>query len=53
VLGTLTHSGVVYAAAMSKAQRDKLTPDDVLALMKKGNKRLSSGKRKDHKKSRP
>jgi carbonic anhydrase len=46
--GTVTQSGLVYAAAMSKAQRDKLTPDDVLALMKKGNKRFSSGQREDH-----
>lgn len=45
-LGTL--SGSVYGAAITKAQRDKLTPDDVLAMMKKGNKRFSSGKREDH-----
>jgi carbonic anhydrase len=36
------------AAAMSKAQRTRLTPDDVLALMKQGNKRFSSGRRIDH-----
>jgi carbonic anhydrase len=41
-------SGPVRAAAMTKAQRDKLTPDDVLALMKKGNKRFSTGQRADH-----
>jgi carbonic anhydrase len=33
---------------MSKSQREKLTPDDVLALMKKGNKRFSSGSRQNH-----
>jgi carbonic anhydrase len=43
-----TFSQLAYADAMSKAQRDKLTPDDVLALMKKGNKRFSRGTRQDH-----
>jgi len=47
-VGTGTLSTVAYAAAMTKAQRDKLTPDEVLALMKKGNKRFSSGAREDH-----
>jgi carbonic anhydrase len=46
--GTGTVSGVAYAAALTKAQREKLTPDDILALMKKGNKRFSSGQREDH-----
>lgn len=46
--GTGTLSGIAYAAAMTKAQREKLTPDDILALMKKGNKRFSGGKREDH-----
>ena len=41
-------SGTVYAAAMTKGERDKLTPDDVLVLMKKGNKRFSAGQREDH-----
>jgi carbonic anhydrase len=47
-LGAGTLSGLTYAAAMTKAQREKLTPDDVLALMKKGNNRFKSGKREDH-----
>src|SRR3954454_25346001 len=41
-------SALAYADAMTKARRDKLTPDDVLVLMKKGNKRFSSGRREDH-----
>jgi len=41
-------SSTVYAAAMTKAQRDKLSPDDVLAMMKKGNKRFVAGQRADH-----
>jgi carbonic anhydrase len=37
-----------YADALTKAQRDRLTPDDILALMEKGNKRFYTGKREDH-----
>src|SRR6202051_3649915 len=44
-LGAL--SGIAHADALTKAQRDKLSPDDILALMKKGNKRFYSGKRED------
>src|SRR5262249_9376999 len=47
-VGTGMLSQIAYAAALTKEQRDKLTPDDVLALMKKGNKRFSSGQREDH-----
>jgi carbonic anhydrase len=43
-----TTSEVAYAAPMSGAKRDKLTPDDVIAMMKKGNKRFASGRRNDH-----
>jgi carbonic anhydrase len=42
--GALTTTPV-YAEALTKAQRDKMTPDDVLALMKKGNERFRSGVR--------
>ncbi|MEH2479245.1 carbonic anhydrase [Nitrobacteraceae bacterium AZCC 2146] len=44
-LGAL--SGIAHADALTKAQRDKLSPDDILALMKKGNKRFYNGKRED------
>jgi carbonic anhydrase len=40
-------ASVAHADALTKAQRDKLSPDDILALMKKGNKRFYSGKRED------
>jgi carbonic anhydrase len=46
--GAATIAGDAHADAMSKAQREKLTPDDVIALMKKGNKRFSGGRRQDH-----
>jgi carbonic anhydrase len=35
---------LAYAAALTKAQRDKLTPDDIIAMMKRGNERFRSGK---------
>jgi len=33
-----------YAAALTKDQRDKLTPDQIIEAMKKGNERFRSGK---------
>jgi len=47
-VGSASLSGIAYADALTKAQRDKLTPDDVLALMKKGNKRFHTGQPEDH-----
>ncbi|HTS21054.1 MAG TPA: carbonic anhydrase family protein [Casimicrobiaceae bacterium] len=47
-VGAVTLSGIAYADALTSAQREKLTPDDILTLMKKGNKRFNSGKREDH-----
>src|ERR1700719_685201 len=46
--GTGMLSSIAYADALTKAQRDKLSPDDILALMKKGNKRFYTGKREDY-----
>jgi carbonic anhydrase len=48
LLGTGTFHNVAYAEALTKAKRDKLTPDDVLAMMKSGNKRFYTGKRENH-----
>jgi carbonic anhydrase len=47
LVGTGALSGIAYADALSKAQRDKLSPDDILALMKKGNKRFYTGERQE------
>jgi carbonic anhydrase len=44
-LGTL--GGTAQADALTKAQRDKLSPDAILALMKKGNKRFYTGQPED------
>lgn len=46
-LGTGTLSSIAYADTLSAAQRDRLTPDDILALMKRGNKRFYNGQRKE------
>jgi carbonic anhydrase len=41
-------AGPVYAAALSQGQRDKMTPDDIVAVMKKGNERFRVGKESPH-----
>jgi carbonic anhydrase len=40
--------GPVHAVALNKAQRDKMTPDDIVATMKKGNERFRVGKESPH-----
>ncbi len=46
--GTGMLGSIAYADALTKSQRDKLAPDDILALMKAGNKRFYTGKRENH-----
>src|SRR5271169_1175841 len=48
LVAAATPSSIAYGDALTKAQRDKLSPDDILLLMKKGNKRFYTGKREDH-----
>ena len=47
-VGLMSFSGVSYAAALSKEQRDAMSPDDVIAMMQKGNERFRSGKMQQH-----
>jgi carbonic anhydrase len=47
-LGAFTPGRLAYAAALSKEQRDKLMPDDIIALMKKGNERFRLGQESPH-----
>jgi carbonic anhydrase len=47
ILGAATF-GRVFAAALTKEQRDKLGPDDIIALMKKGNERFRLGQESPH-----
>ncbi len=46
---TMTPVGnIAYGAALTKAQRDKLTPDEIIELMKQGNQRFRLGKESPH-----
>ena len=42
-LGAVSLTGVGYAAALTQAQRDAMSPDAVLAMMERGNKRFRRG----------
>jgi carbonic anhydrase len=43
-LGMVPAWHLAYGAALTKAQREQLTPDDIIALTKKGNQRFRLGK---------
>jgi carbonic anhydrase len=42
----LDFGGLVFADALTRAERDAMSPDDVIALLKNGNARFRSGHRK-------
>jgi len=46
LLGGSLYGSLAYADALTKEQRDKLTPDEILAQMKRGNERFRKGERK-------
>jgi carbonic anhydrase len=48
ILGIAPARRLVEAAALTKGQRDKLTPDAIIALMKKGNQRFRLGQESPH-----
>jgi carbonic anhydrase len=48
LVGASPLAGVAHAVVLSRVQREKLSPDDILALMKNGNKRFSTGQRKNY-----
>jgi carbonic anhydrase len=48
VLGSAPVGNVAYGAALTKAQREKLTPDEIIAHMKQGNERFRLGKESPH-----
>jgi carbonic anhydrase len=48
ILGGGPGGRLAHAAALTKAQRDKLTPDDIIALMKQGNERFRLGQESPH-----
>jgi carbonic anhydrase len=47
LLGFAQGGGLAYADALSKAKRDKMTPDDIIAREMIGNERFRTGQRKD------
>lgn len=46
--GLMSYSGVSLAAALTKAQRDAMSPDDIIAMMMEGNERFRTGKMEQH-----
>jgi carbonic anhydrase len=48
VLGMTPAGNVAYGAALTKAQREQMTPDEIIALMKSGNQRFRLGKESPH-----
>ena len=48
LLGTAPLGTVARAAALTKAQREKLTPEEIIAHMKQGNERFRLGKESPH-----
>ena len=47
-VGVMPVGNVAYGAALTQAQRDKLTPDEIIAHMKNGNQRFRLGKASPH-----
>lgn len=47
-LAVLRSENLAYAAAMTRDERDRLTPDQVLEMMKQGNERFRTGKMHSH-----
>jgi carbonic anhydrase len=45
LVGSALPGRIAWAAALTKAQRDKLTPDEIIQLMKKGNERFRMGQK--------
>jgi carbonic anhydrase len=45
LVGSVLPGRIAWAAALTKAQRDKLTPDEIIQLMKKGNERFRMGQK--------
>lgn len=46
--GGLVTPGISHAASLTQKQRDSLTPDQIIAGMKEGNRRFLSGKAQQH-----
>ncbi len=42
-LGSVPFAGLSFAAALTHEQRDRMTPDEIIAMMKRGNARFRRG----------
>ena len=47
-LGLLALPATTLAAALTKEEREKLTPDQVIELLQRGNERFRTGKMESH-----
>ncbi|PCO06249.1 carbonic anhydrase [Microbulbifer flavimaris] len=47
-VGLAGFSGLSFAEALTKEERDKMSPDDVVKSLQTGNKRFREGKMEDH-----
>jgi carbonic anhydrase len=47
-LGLAPVTGVAYGAALTRERRERLTPDEIIALMRDGNRRFRLGKESPH-----
>jgi carbonic anhydrase len=45
LVGSTLPSRIAWAAALTKAERDRMTPDEIIQLMKKGNERFRMGRK--------
>src|SRR5262245_56417464 len=43
-----SHGNLAHAAALTRAQRDQMTAEQIIAVMKRGNERFRTGKEKPH-----
>jgi carbonic anhydrase len=47
LLGANLGGNVAYADALTKEQRDRMTPDEIIRLMRQGNERFRAGRREE------
>ena len=45
LVGSALNGRIAWAAALTKAQRDRMTPDEIIQAMKKGNERFRMGRK--------
>ena len=45
LVGAVLPGRIAWAAALTKAERDRMTPDEIIQLMKKGNERFRMGQK--------